>query len=120
MTTAPRAALIKGLRDLAAFLEANPDVPAPSLTGLSYYPRGTDPAIRAEIDTIATLLGTEVDTSDLDHGHYRTCLAFGPVEYTAVGIFATARARHEAETSYVGCIDPAPITPAAGTPARAA
>ncbi|MFI7052280.1 hypothetical protein ACIBLB_09495 [Streptosporangium canum] len=116
----PRSALIKGLRDLAAFLEANPEVPIPSLTGLHYYARGTDTGIRAEIDTIATLLGTEVDTSDLDHGHYRTCLVFGPVEYTAVGIFAAARARHKAETSYAGCIDPAPITPAAGTLARAA
>ncbi|MDP9864906.1 MULTISPECIES: hypothetical protein [Streptosporangium] len=113
MTTVPRAALINGLRDLAAFLEASPEVPIPSLTGLSYYARGTDTDIRAEIDAIATLLDTEVDTSDLDHGHYRTYLAFGPVEYTAVGIFAAARARHKAETSYAGCIDPAPLTPAA-------
>ncbi|MET8047781.1 hypothetical protein ABZU75_09250 [Streptosporangium sp. NPDC005286] len=118
--TTGRAALIKGLLDLAAFLEANPEVPAPSFPKLHHFAAGTDDEIRAEIDTIAHLLGTQIDPGDIGYGHYRTNRAFGPVEYTAVGILARAKARHEADSSYAGCVDPAPITPAAGNPACAA
>ncbi|GAA3519026.1 hypothetical protein FHR32_005601 [Streptosporangium album] len=118
--TAPRAALIKGLHDLAAFLEANPEIPVPDFSGLHYFARGTDTEIRAEIDTIAALLGTETDADDPDHGHYRAVVTFGPVEYTAVGIPAASRARHVADTSYAGCIDPDPVTSAPSTSTRAA
>ncbi|WP_433245878.1 hypothetical protein ACQPYK_44245 [Streptosporangium sp. CA-135522] len=120
MTNDRRAALINGLRDLAAFLEANPDVPAPCFPRIHYFAEGTDSEMRAEIDGIAALLGTEIDPGDLGYGHYRTGLNFGPVEYTAVGILARARARHDADVSYTGCVAPDPITPDAGTPARAA
>ncbi|MEU0483461.1 replication initiator [Streptosporangium sp. NPDC006013] len=48
--TTARAALIKGLRELATFLEANPTVPVPSFAGLTYFARGTDLDIRAEVD----------------------------------------------------------------------
>ncbi|MEU1736076.1 hypothetical protein [Streptosporangium sp. NPDC020145] len=108
-TTDPRAALIDGLRDLAAFLETTPGVPAPFSVTVHHFPDGTDTEIRAEIDGIAELLGTDVDPGDRGYGHYRTGLAFGPVQYSAVGILAPARARHDAEMSYAGCIDP--VTP---------
>ena len=107
--TAARAALIKGLRELATFLEANPTVPAPSFVEPTYFARGTDLDIRAEIDAIAALLGIEADPGNSEHGYYRACRAFGPVEYRAVGIFAAAQARHQANTSYDGCITPDPI-----------
>lgn len=97
--TTARAALIKGLHELATFLEANPTVPVPSFAGLTYFARGTDLDIRTEVDAIAALLGTEVDPGDFEYDHYRTFLAFGPVEYTVVGILAAARARHRANTS---------------------
>ncbi|WP_326829066.1 hypothetical protein OIE13_30590 [Streptosporangium sp. NBC_01810] len=107
--TTPRAALIKGLVDLATFLEANPTVPVPSFAGLTYFARGTDLDIRSEVDTIAALLDTEADPGDSEHDHYRACRTFGPVEYKAVGIFSAARARHRANTSYEGCITPDPV-----------
>ncbi|MFF5249096.1 hypothetical protein ACFY3V_32855 [Streptosporangium sp. NPDC000095] len=107
--TTARAALIKGLRELATFLEANRAVPVPSFAGLTYFPEGTDLDIRAEVDAIAALLGTQADPGDSEHAHYRACRTFGPVEYTAVGIFAASRARHRANTSYEGCITPDPV-----------
>ncbi|MEV6867061.1 hypothetical protein AB0M44_39470 [Streptosporangium subroseum] len=107
-STTDRAALIKGLRALATFLETNPTVPVPSFAGLTYFAQGADGDIRAEIDVIAALLGTEVEPGDCDH--YRACLTFGPVEYKAVGILAAARARYQANTSYEGCITLDPIT----------
>ncbi|WP_371782124.1 hypothetical protein [Streptosporangium subroseum] len=106
--TTDRAALIKGLRALATFLETNPTVPVPPFAGLTYFAEGADDDIRAEIDVIATLLGTEADPGDYDH--YRACRTFGPAEYKAVGILAAARARHQANASYEGCITLDPIT----------
>lgn len=105
-STDPRAALIDGLRDLSAFLKANPGVPAPFSVTVHHFPDGTDAEIRAEIDGIAELLGADVDPGDVGYDHYRTGLAFGPVQYSAVGILAHSRARHDAEMSYTGCIAP--------------
>lgn len=114
--TDSRAALVKGLLDLAAFLEATPGVPVPSFLMVHHFARGTDAEMCAEIDGIAELLGTDVDPGDLDHDHYRTGLTFGPVEYTAVAILARAQARHDANQSYAGCVDLAPVTPADAPP----
>ncbi len=110
-STNHRAALIDGLRDLAAFLETNPRVPAPFSVTVHHFPDGTDAEIRAEIDGIAELLGTDVDPGDVGYDHYSTGLAFGPVQYSAVGILAHSRARHDAEMSYAGRVIPDPITP---------
>ncbi|MEV8630716.1 hypothetical protein AB0395_03585 [Streptosporangium sp. NPDC051023] len=107
--TDPRATLIDGLRDLAAFLETNPDVPIPFSVTVHHFPDGTDDEIRAEIDGIAELLGTDVDPGDVGYDHYRTGLPFGPVQYSAVGILTHSRARHDADRSYAGCITPAPV-----------
>ena len=118
-STDSRAALIDGLLDLAAFLEANPGVPAPFSVTAHHFPDGSDDEIRAEIDGIAELLGIDVDPGDVGYGHYGTGLGFGPVQYSAVGILAHARARHHAEMSYAGCVDPDSFIPA-DTPSHAA
>lgn len=79
-----RARLISGLRDLAIFLEANPDVPAPQYPSLLVFPpNGTDAERRAAIDAIATQIGAEPGTVC---GHYIAVRYFGPVEYRAVAI----------------------------------
>ncbi|MFE3455255.1 hypothetical protein ACFXJ8_40700 [Nonomuraea sp. NPDC059194] len=97
-----RTAFVTGLRDLAAYFEANPDVPLPrhSITALYFPPKADDKAMRADIDHVAALLGTEIDPKDLQFGHYKTGLSFGPVRYEALAILADARARHEAANSY--------------------
>ncbi|MBB2912441.1 hypothetical protein FHS43_003724 [Streptosporangium becharense] len=117
-----RTALINGLVDLAAFLEANPGVPVPDFPRIYHFADGTDDEIRAEIDVIAGLLGAEISPGDRGYGHYKTTRFFGPVEYAAVGILAHARARRDADTSYAGCVVPDPVTPDidTDTPAHAA
>lgn len=102
-----RIALITGLRDLAAFLEANPDLPIPRSATVHHFPRRVDDTdLCAAVDQIAAQLGTPVDVDEVPHGHYGTSIHFGPVEYRAVAILSAARARHLAETSYQGCVSP--------------
>ncbi|MEO3804893.1 hypothetical protein [Nonomuraea sp. B1E8] len=107
MTHDPRTALINGLLELAAFLEANPSVPVTKNVIVNHFPRHlTDAEMCAEIDQIAARVGSTIDQTDLPHGHYATSRFFGPVEYRAVAVLATARARHAAHSSYHGCIQP--------------
>ncbi|MGW6496833.1 hypothetical protein [Nonomuraea angiospora] len=102
-----RRALINGLLNLAIFLEAHPDVPVSSGLTLRYFPNsGKDEDQCAEIDRIAALLGSRIESENSPYGHYATSVHFGPVAYRAVAIPAAARARHDAESSYQGCIEP--------------
>lgn len=80
-----RAELVAGLRELAAFLEMSPDVPAPRWADVMAFPRNdTAEQDRAEIDVIAASIG--VETRDNGRGHYTASLFFGPVEYRAIAI----------------------------------
>jgi hypothetical protein len=80
-----RAGLISGLRALAEFIETHPDVPAPWTADVMLFPPvGSDAERRAEIDDIASRIGTEAHFTD--GGHYTASLRFGPVEYRAVAI----------------------------------
>ncbi|MBB5080687.1 hypothetical protein [Nonomuraea endophytica] len=102
-----RNAVITGLRDLAAFLEANPSIPVPRTATVHHFPHNPDDtALCAEVDQIAIWLGTTVDVDKIPHGHYTTSIHFGPVEYRAVAILSGARARHQAESSYYGHVHP--------------
>jgi hypothetical protein len=81
-----RKALISGLRELAGFLESNPDVPVPASTGLIVFPSSvSDDGKRREVDVIASLIGSETVTYS-SHRHYAASRRFGPVEYRAVAI----------------------------------
>ena len=80
-----RAALIAGLRDMADYLESNPEVPAPIYTQVFTFPPGDDWwAMRARIDATAVRLGVTAYGSA--GGHYLAVRSFGPVEYRAVAI----------------------------------
>ncbi|MER6946531.1 hypothetical protein ABT294_21105 [Nonomuraea sp. NPDC000554] len=104
-----RDAFITGLYELADFLEANPDIPAPTRGAVHHFPlSGTDDEQRAAIDQIAARLGAPVDEDDTPYGHYATSRFFGPIEYRAVAIPGTSRARHAADASYYGCVLPDP------------
>jgi hypothetical protein len=82
-----RPELIAGLRALAGFLETNPDVPAPKYIDVYVFPPyASDEKKRSEIDVIASLIGSETETSC---GHYETSRSFGTVEYRAVAIPAS-------------------------------
>jgi hypothetical protein len=81
-----RQAFICGLRELADFLENNPDVPAPKYSDvLVFPPHHSDPEDRSEIDMIASLIGSGIEISSFRH-HYMTSRLFGPVGYRAVAI----------------------------------
>jgi hypothetical protein len=113
MTRNHRIDLIDGLRDLAAFLEAHPEVPVSSHVIVHHFPKqDNDADMRDEIDRIAARVGSGIDFDDSPYGHYATSVYFGPVEYRAVAVLTAARARHDADRSYFGCIepDPAPAT----------
>ena len=83
-TPIERAELIGGLRDLADFLESNPEVPAHADTDMLTFPNGDWAEKTAEIDTIAARLGV---TAYLAYGgHYVAARHFGPVVYRVVAI----------------------------------
>jgi len=91
-----RAALIAGLRDLADFLDQDPQVPAPRFTDLLVFPQdGSDAQMFAEIDAIAEQIGTTASDADSPRGHYSTVRDFGPVQYRAVAIPNSARRESE-------------------------
>jgi hypothetical protein len=88
--------IIAGLRDLADFLDRNPQVPAPLFTGLFVFPSsGSDAEMFAEIDVIAALIGTTASDADSPAGHYSAVRDFGPVQYRAVAIPHSARRESE-------------------------
>ena len=81
-----RGRLTAGLRELADFLDSNPNVPAPYDATVYLFPPigGSDTESRAEIDVIASLLFTQAATTT--GGHYVASRFFGPVEYRAIAI----------------------------------
>jgi hypothetical protein len=80
-----RDRLISGLRALAQFLQDHPDIPAPRwIDVLVFPPDGPDEQRRAEIDVIASRIGTGTDKST--SGHYSCSISFGHVQYRAVAI----------------------------------
>lgn len=85
--SAERDLLIAGLRELADFLDRNPDIPAPSGADFFVFPAdASDAEMFAEIDSIARLIGVTASADGSPHGHYRAIRDFGPVQYRAVAI----------------------------------
>jgi hypothetical protein len=87
-----RGRLTAGLRELADFLDQNPEVPAPRRADVIVFPaEGTDAEMFAEIDVIAAQIGTTASDADSPRGHYSAVRDFGPVQYRAVAIPHSAR-----------------------------
>jgi len=83
--TAERAALIAGLRDLANYLDSNPDVPAPVYSQVYAFPPEAEWAeMRADVRAVAARLG--VTAYRTGGGHVFAARSFGPVEYRIVAI----------------------------------
>lgn len=94
-----RARLITGLRDLAEFLDQNPQVPVPRYTDLLVFPpRSTDAEMFAEVDVIAEQICATASQNDTPDGHYIASRDFGPVQYRAVAIPQAARNDRDKET----------------------
>ena len=85
-STEERTAMIGGLRALADHLESTPEVPAPRFVDIYTFPPGRAcTEMRAEIDAIAELLGSQARETAAGE-HYTATRSFGPVEYRAVAI----------------------------------
>jgi hypothetical protein len=105
-----RTKVIGGLRQLADWLDAHPDVPvSPFGWDLSIYPQFAEDADRAaEVDRIAAILGVDVTDQTGDGGHYIASRAFGLITYEAVHIPRARRAASAALMSYRDCVTPGP------------
>jgi hypothetical protein len=91
-----RDRLIAGLRELAEFLDQNPQVPAPRSADLLVFPpNGTDAEMFAEIDAIAGHIGALASDADSPRGHYSAVREFGSVQYRTVAIPNRARDHSE-------------------------
>src|ERR1700722_14612153 len=86
-----RQRLTTGLRELADFLDQNPQVPAPRRADLLVFPAsGSDAEMFAEVDAIAEEISVTASREG-EVGHYRAVRDFGPVQYRAVAIPNHAR-----------------------------
>lgn len=111
-----RSKVITGLRQLADYLDAHPDLPV-GVYGwdLNVYPGrdNGDPAARADVDKIAAVLGVPVTDRTGQGGHYTASRRFGLVTYSAVHVPARRMADHYALMTYSGSVTPerAEVTP---------
>jgi hypothetical protein len=91
-TPIERSQFVAGLRQLADFLEARTDVPAPRWADVHVFAVSfTDDEMRREIDAVAALIGSEVDDGTAERLNYTASRNFGPVQYRAVAIPSTSR-----------------------------
>lgn len=96
--TEERSSLIVGLRDLAGFLEAREEIPAPRWAEVFVFPLSdADDEMKREIDVIASLIGSSVEDRTTENRHYATSRSFGPVQYRGVAIPSSSRSYRNEE-----------------------
>ncbi|MFC5753810.1 hypothetical protein [Actinomadura rugatobispora] len=97
-----RHQIITGLRELADFLEATPDVQVCEYGAtLQVFAReGDDASSAALVDQVAALLDVTVADDRASGAHYVATWTFGRAAYRIVHIPQRCREEHEAQTSY--------------------
>jgi hypothetical protein len=111
-----RARGLAGLRQLADYLDAHPDIPVPEHGWdlLAFARDKADDTVgRAETDHVAALLGVQVRDDTPTGGHYTAARSFGPVRYEFIHIPARQRALYYAHMSYADSVTPNDPTPEA-------
>lgn len=107
---AKRAAITDGLRALADWLDAHPDVPVRpgSECEISHAILAADDAHGlAELDRITEGVGDDAAPRRISDGGYPQVSAeFGPVRYTATYVPKANMAAHDALQSYRGAVQP--------------
>lgn len=104
---AARYEFITGLRQLADYLDAHPELPVP-LYGhdVTIHVDALETGGREQVNQIADLIGLGVDLASTDTHYYTERRTFGPVAYCAVSISDESMARYEAMTTYANCVVP--------------
>jgi hypothetical protein len=103
---AERAALIRGLFELAAFVADHPELPLPKVQA-DIWPRGEDYVAEVdEVNDVAAALGV---TAGFVFGgaHYRVVRRFGGVEVQSVAITRESLETLRAHMSYRDNVQPA-------------
>jgi hypothetical protein len=101
-----RAALIRGLFELAAFVADHPELPLPGVQASFYTGTGGWQAKQAVVDQVAAALGKPAaDRPGV--GFYEVQAMFGPVRVKSTAITAESMAQWEATVSYDGRVQPA-------------
>ena len=98
-----RHQIIAGLRALADFLEANPDVPVKEYGhDLTVFPRrdSDDASAVAMVDRVAALMGVDVDDERDQGRHYTATKTFGRISYSIVHIPRRLKDQDAARDSY--------------------
>ena len=104
---AARERFITGLCDLAACLDARPNVPVPSIGAtINLHVASTEDGGRGQVAHIAAQLGVTISDDTLNGGHLTAVRMFGPVGYMVVSIPATVMADHRARDSYYRSVTP--------------
>jgi hypothetical protein len=95
-----RAALIKGLRDCADWLEANPDIPATSAREIPVQlsAGGTDAEKQQDIEDLAALMEVAPYWFAGGQTHYQVGVRFGPVHFFGCAVMTEySEEAHEVE-----------------------
>jgi hypothetical protein len=102
-----RDQFITGLRQLADYLATHPDVPVPPHGAtITVHADSFETGGKTQVDTMAEMLGADVQDDTADDGHYRAERAFNSVGYGAVSIPEARTQRYRAHASYWGCVTP--------------
>jgi hypothetical protein len=102
-----RDEFVKGLRALARYLTAHPDIPVPDYgSDILLHADSDQDGGFAQVDRVASLLRAPVTDDTASDGHYRATRSFGPVSYTVVSIPEARMARVDAYMSYRDSVIP--------------
>jgi hypothetical protein len=112
--TPDRAALIRGLFELAAWVADHPDVPVPSVTASVYTGRdGWESQCRV-VDQVAAALGLSAGPQPGRAGtRYQVETTFGRIRIYSTAITDDEFAAYHAADSYLGAVSPAATVPTA-------
>ena len=109
---AVRDQFITGLRQLADYLDAHPDVPVPLYgTTIDVHADFFEVGGKIQVDAVAKMLCVDVQDDTADGGHYTATRTFGFVGYHVVAIPEARYQRHLADSTW-----PTPATRCTSSP----
>ena len=103
--SAERAALIRGLFELAAWVVDHPQLPVPSVNASVYTGSGGWDAKCRVVDAVAAALGlTPAPTPARAGTRYGVEAMFGPIRLFSVAITDAEHAAYDVASSYIGAV----------------